>query len=97
MVICSGLLALMDGIGVQKLELSRMIMPMPNFWKPGFMMMMEARPFEWVHSEFDKRLQLQHEGNPAEKTFKWALAAMYGAFARTVGWDQKRRCAPGIA
>lgn len=54
-----------------------------------------SRPFEWVHTEFDKRLALQHEGNPAEKTFKWALAAMYGAFARRVGWDQKNRRPPG--
>jgi hypothetical protein len=53
-----------------------------------------SAPFQWVHSEFDKRLQLQHANDPAEKTFKWALAAMYGAFARTVGWDRKRRCAP---
>jgi hypothetical protein len=53
-----------------------------------------SSPFQWVHSEFAKRLQLQHLGNPAEKTIKWALAAMYGAFARTVGWDRKRRIAP---
>jgi hypothetical protein len=53
-----------------------------------------SNPFRWVHDEFDKRLDLQHEGNPAEKTFKWALAAMYGAFARTVGWDRKKKCAP---
>lgn len=53
-----------------------------------------SNPFGWVHDEFDKRLDLQHENNPAEKTFKWALAAMYGAFARTVGWDRKKKCAP---
>jgi hypothetical protein len=53
-----------------------------------------SRPFEWVDSEFNKRLALQREGNPAEKTFKWALAAMYGAFARTVGWDRKKKQAP---
>jgi hypothetical protein len=52
------------------------------------------KPFSWVYSEFDKRLQLQRLGNPAEKTIKWALAAVYGAFARRVGWDRKRRCAP---
>lgn len=51
-------------------------------------------PFEWVEEEFNKRLALQHEGNPAEKTFKWALAAMYGAFARLVGWDKKNRLPP---
>jgi hypothetical protein len=52
-------------------------------------------PFQWVSIEFDKRLALQHDGNPAEKTFKWALAAMYGAFARRVGWDKKNRKPPG--
>jgi hypothetical protein len=51
-------------------------------------------PFGWVDDEFNKRLELQHEGNPAEKTFKWALAAMYGAFARTVGWDRKTKSPP---
>jgi hypothetical protein len=51
-------------------------------------------PFEWVNDEFNKRLNLQHEGNPAEKTLKWALAAMYGAMARRVGWDRKTRTAP---
>lgn len=51
-------------------------------------------PFEWVNDEFNKRLNLQHEGNPAEKTIKWALAAMYGAMARRVGWDKKNRKAP---
>jgi len=52
-------------------------------------------PFQWVSLEFDKRLALQHDGNPAEKTFKWGLAAMYGAFARRVGWDKKNRKPPG--
>lgn len=51
-------------------------------------------PFEWVNDEFNKRLVLQHEGNPGEKTIKWALAAMYGAMARRVGWDRKTRTAP---
>lgn len=51
-------------------------------------------PFEWVHSEFNKRLALQKVGDPAEKTFKWALAAMYGAFAQLVGWDRKTKSPP---
>jgi hypothetical protein len=51
-------------------------------------------PFAWVDTEFNKRLTLQHEGNPAEKTLKWALAAMYGAFAQRVGWDTKTRKPP---
>jgi hypothetical protein len=37
----SGLLGPRDGIGVQKLELSRII-PMPDFWKHGFTMMTEV-------------------------------------------------------
>lgn len=53
-----------------------------------------TKPFAFVHELFDKRLELQHLGNPAEKTFKWALAAMYGAFARRVGWDRKTRQPP---
>lgn len=53
-----------------------------------------TRPFQWVDALFDKRLELQKQGNPAEKTFKWGLAAMYGAFARTVGWDTKTRQPP---
>jgi len=51
-------------------------------------------PFAWVGDEFDKRLILQRLGNPAEKTIKWALAAIYGAFGRRVGWNRKLRCAP---
>jgi hypothetical protein len=33
-------------------------------------------------------------GNPAEKAYKWSLAAMYGSFARRVGWDRVKRTAP---
>lgn len=51
-------------------------------------------PFRWVNEEYNKRLALQRAGNSAEKTLKWALAAMYGAFARRVGWDRKNRTAP---
>jgi hypothetical protein len=53
-----------------------------------------SAPFEWVGNEFDKRLVLQRLGNPAEKTIKWGLAAVYGAFGRRVGWDRKTRTAP---
>jgi DNA polymerase type B, organellar and viral len=52
-------------------------------------------PFGWVNDAYHARLVLQKRGDPAEKAFKWALAAMYGSFARRVGWDKKRRCAPG--
>lgn len=51
-------------------------------------------PFEWVNDAYQARLWLQGQGNPAEKAFKWALAALYGAFARRVGWDKKTKKAP---
>jgi hypothetical protein len=51
-------------------------------------------PFRWVDDSFEVRRRLQEAGNPAEKAYKWALAAMYGAFARRVGWDRKKRTAP---
>jgi hypothetical protein len=51
-------------------------------------------PFQWVNEAYNRRLILQQQGNPAEKAYKWALAAMYGAFARRVGWDKKTRRAP---
>jgi hypothetical protein len=51
-------------------------------------------PFKWVNDGYDARLILKRRNDPAEKAFKWALAAIYGAFARRVGWDRKRRSAP---
>ena len=51
-------------------------------------------PFQWVFDAFDRRLKLQEQGNPAEKAYKWALAAMYGAFARRVGWNKATRQPP---
>lgn len=51
-------------------------------------------PFRFVNDAFHRRLELQRQGNPVEKTYKWALASMYGAFARRVGWDKKLRKAP---
>jgi hypothetical protein len=51
-------------------------------------------PFKFVHDAYHRRLELQHDENPAEKAYKWALAAMYGAFARRVGWNQQTRKAP---
>lgn len=47
-----------------------------------------AYPFQFVNDAYNRRVILQHENNPAEKAYKWALAAMYGAFARRVGWDE---------
>jgi hypothetical protein len=51
-------------------------------------------PFRFVHDAYDRRVELQHQGDPAEKAYKWALAAMYGAFARRVGWNTQTRKAP---
>jgi DNA polymerase family B len=51
-------------------------------------------PFDWVKDAYHARLILQQRNDPAEKAFKWSLAAMYGAFARRVGWDKKRRLPP---
>jgi hypothetical protein len=51
-------------------------------------------PFGWVNDAYHARLVLQKRGDPAEKAFKWSLAAMYGAFARRVGWDKTRRLPP---
>lgn len=51
-------------------------------------------PFGWVKDAYHARLVLQRRNDPAEKAFKWSLAAMYGAFARRVGWDKKTRKPP---
>lgn len=53
-------------------------------------------PFRWVEDTYRVRLRYQdpEHYSPAEKAYKWALAAIYGAFARRVGWDRKRRTAP---
>lgn len=51
-------------------------------------------PFKWIHKEYAKRVKMQNEGNAAEKIIKWALAAMYGAYAQRVGWDQVNRKPP---
>jgi hypothetical protein len=51
-------------------------------------------PFGWVKDAYHARQVLQARGDPAEKAFKWSLAAMYGAFARRVGWDKANRLPP---
>lgn len=51
-------------------------------------------PFDWIKGGYDRRLQLQAIGHPAEKAYKWMLAAMYGQWAQRVGWDKERRRAP---
>jgi hypothetical protein len=52
-------------------------------------------PFrEWIQGAFNRRLIMQEKNDPVEKGYKWMLAAMYGAFARRVGWNRKLRIAP---
>jgi len=51
-------------------------------------------PFRFVNDAYSRRLELQDQGDPIEKTYKWALASMYGAFARRVGWDKKTKKPP---
>jgi hypothetical protein len=52
-------------------------------------------PFrEWIEGAFNRRLVMQEKGDPVEKAYKWMLAAMYGAFARRVGWNRITRVAP---
>jgi hypothetical protein len=53
-------------------------------------------PFRWVEDSYRVRLRYQdpEHYSPAEKAYKWALAAIYGAFARRVGWDRKTKRPP---
>lgn len=53
-------------------------------------------PFKWARDSYEVRRILKDPDhyNPAEKAYKWALAAIYGALARRVGWDKKNRTAP---
>jgi hypothetical protein len=55
-----------------------------------------SKPFKWVEDSFETRRKLQDPAhyNPAEKAYKWALAAIYGALARRVGWNEKTRKPP---
>jgi hypothetical protein len=52
------------------------------------------RPFAFVNGAFERRLQLQEEGNPAEKAYKWFLASIYGQLAQRVGWNRNTRTPP---
>lgn len=52
------------------------------------------RPFSFVQGAYDRRLQLQDVGNPAEKAYKWFLASIYGQLAQRVGWNRHTRNAP---
>lgn len=52
------------------------------------------RPFAFVRDAFERRLHLQAMGHPAEKAYKWFLAAIYGQLAQRVGWNRDTRKAP---
>jgi hypothetical protein len=54
----------------------------------------DDRPFSFVQGSYDRRLQLQESGNPAEKAYKWFLASIYGQLAQRVGWDRNTRKPP---
>jgi len=45
-------------------------------------------PFDWILDDFQKRLELQKQGNPTEKAIKWTLAALYGQSAQRAGWER---------
>lgn len=53
-------------------------------------------PWKWVNDAYETRrlLKIPEHYNPAEKAYKWALAAIYGSLARRVGWNKKTRSAP---
>jgi len=53
-------------------------------------------PFKWVNDTYQVRLKYKdpEHYSPAEKAYKWGLAALYGAFARRVGWDRKTKKPP---
>jgi len=53
-----------------------------------------TRPFSFVESAFERRLDLQRIGSYTEKAYKWFLASIYGQFAQRVGWNKKKRTAP---
>lgn len=46
---------------------------------------------EWA---YQKRLEAKDKGERIEKTYKWSLSAIYGQWARRVGWDRKHCLAP---
>ena len=50
--------------------------------------------FGWVEDYYKIRQALKKAENPAERTYKWGLASMYGLCARRVGWNQQSRTAP---
>jgi hypothetical protein len=60
------------------------------YFEPGC----SHKPFAFVVDWYRKRQILEGIGSPAGKAFKWALAALYGQLARTVGWDRRNHKPP---
>lgn len=53
-------------------------------------------PFKWANDMYEVRRKLKdpEHYSPAEKAYKWTLAAIYGALARRVGWNRTTREPP---
>jgi hypothetical protein len=47
------------------------------------------KPFHYIYEQFDKRMVLKREGNPAQIGIKLGLNASWGKTAQTVGWNPK--------
>jgi hypothetical protein len=55
----------------------------------------DSFPFaHWIYSAHARRIELQKKGDPAERSYKWALAAIYGQWAQRIGWNTITRKAP---
>lgn len=46
-----------------------------------------AKPFHWVHKDYDRRLFLKSIGSPLQLGTKLQLNSIYGQFAQRVGWQ----------
>lgn len=54
-----------------------------------------TRPFtKWIENAYNIRLRYKQAGNKVERSFKMALAAMYGQFAQRVGWNKHTKMPP---
>jgi hypothetical protein len=54
----------------------------------------DTDPFGFVHGAYERRLELQRNGDYTEKAYKWFLASIYGQFAQRVGWNIYSRLPP---
>ena len=53
-----------------------------------------TNPCGWVADAYQKRLDLQSAGNPAELGIKLGLNASYGTIAQQCGWDRDKNTPP---